>query len=123
MTIEDTPELHADLPDLIRMIARMPTVPRLGSIWRELALAISDAGEDIDRMAGLVAEGEVYNVRWEQQWAPCACKDGKHRFTRDGWFGRLGWMETRADAEKRRDRVRGHLLTRLIATTSMEVVQ
>lgn len=123
MTLEDVPELEVDLPDLLRMVARMAAVPRLGDEWTDLALAVTNAAEDAEMMSGLVADGEVYSVRWEQQWAPCGCKDDRHRFSRDGWFGRAGWLDDRDEAEKRKGRVRGHLVTRLVAYTSMEMVK
>jgi hypothetical protein len=123
MNTEETPELEAELSDLLRMVTRMGEAPRLGKEWRELALAITNAAGDVEKMSGLVLDGEVYNVRVEQHWAPCGCRDGKHRFSRDGWFGRAGWLDDREEAEKRKDRVRGHIVTRLVAATSLEVVQ
>jgi hypothetical protein len=121
---EEAPELQADLPDILRLVETLGTARRMGRLWRKAALALADAAQDLERMNGLVVEGEVYTAHWRHSWAACGCRDGKHTWTRDNaWFGRAGWQETRADAQAQADRVRGHLVTQLTAYTPMEVVQ
>jgi hypothetical protein len=134
MTAEPTPDLHADLPDVLRLVANLATVPRLGREFRSTALALADAGADVERMDGLVIEGEAYDVQWRHEWALCHCGDGKHEFRKDWPRGRGQWRRTRreADAEVTRARQQRvswetnkpepHLVTQLVATTGTEVV-
>ena len=118
----DSPELHADLSDVLRMVASLDVMTRLGQEWRRRALALSDAAPDVERMDGLVIEGEVYALdRVRQEWAPCGCKDGQHEFSTDApWFKRGYWTE-KAAAMKTAETLRGHVVTHLVATTPMEI--
>lgn len=120
---EETPELQADLSDVLRMVAELATIPAMGRTGRKTLLRLADAAEDVDRFEGLVIEGEVYNVTWHQEWAACGCKDGLHSFSRDGWFGRHYWTMDKAWALQKSVKVKGHLVTRFLASTTTEVVR
>lgn len=133
--IEETPELHADLPDLLRMVAKLATVKRLGRDFRRLALALADAGADVERMEGLVIEGEAYAATWRQEYAVCRCGDGKHEERRDAPPGRAAWQRTRREADASlatavarwkwgaRSNPEPHLVHHLVSTTTTEKVQ
>lgn len=122
---EDTPPLQADLSDVLRLVAELATTPAMGRRGRQILFALSNAGHDIEKFDGLVIEGETYTASWRKEYAPCGCRDGVHRFTRDSYFGRSYWTETRVDAEQivRRWGTGGHLVTHLVATTGIEVVR
>jgi hypothetical protein len=135
MTAEETPELHADLGDVLRMVTTLDRPPRLGAIWRKIALALTNTAPDVEKMHGLVIEGEVYDVAVRHEWAPCSCGDGRHEFRRDAPRARGHWHQTRRDAEEQVRRMQerriiseprapqAHLVTHLVATTTTEEVR
>lgn len=113
----------AGLEDVLADVSRIGLVKRMGRDFRRLALRLADNSEHLATMSGLVVEGEVYTASWRQEYAACGCKKGDHPFTRDNpWFARSHWQETRADAQAMATKVHGHLVTRLVAVTPVEVV-
>ena len=120
---DETPELQADLSDVLRLITELATVATMGRRGRQILFALANAAHDVERFEGLVVEGEVYGVRWHQEWAPCGCRNGDHTFSRDGWFGRSYWTTDKTWAAAKANRLKGHLVTRLLASTTTEVVQ
>lgn len=113
----------ATLEDLLRDVSLIGLTKRMGRDFRRLSLRIADTSEHLADMSGLVVDGEVYTASWRQEYAACGCKKGDHPFTRDNpWFARSHWQETRADAQAMATKVHGHLVTRLVAVTPMEVV-
>lgn len=131
---EETPPLQADLPDVLRMVARIATVPRLGRDFRRIALALANAGHDLDRMDGLVIDGETYSATYRKEFAVCRCGDGKHEARRDAPPGRAAWQTTRREADASLataiDRwqwaggrtPKPHRVFHIVATTSTEAV-
>jgi len=112
------------LEDVIRMVAGLALDRRLGRDWRRRALALTDAAAELESMSGLVIDGQVYDARHHQDWAPCGCKNKQHQYIPDNpWFARSHWTETRADAAELTAKYRGHLVTRLTATTPIEEVK
>lgn len=119
---EEKPELQADLSDVLRLVAELATIPTMGRRSRQILFALANAGHDVERFDGLVIEGEVYPARWRKSYAACGCRDDAHTWTRDNdWFGRGNWMDNRADAQARVDRIQGHLVTQITAYTPLEV--
>lgn len=81
-------------------------------------------GVAVEHVTGLVVDGCAYNVRVIQEWAACGCRDGLHSFGKDDpWFARGHWHERRADATDLAAKVRGHVVTHLVATSSVEEVR
>lgn len=121
MSAEESPEQGPTLEDVFAMVGNLGMLTRMGRMWRKTALALADV--DLNQVGGLVIDGDVVPARWVKEYAACACKNGLHRFTRDGWFGRSGWTDVLSEAEARKDKVRGHIVTQTVITTNMEVVQ
>lgn len=131
---EDTPPLQADLPDILRLVAELATVQPMGRRGRQILMALHVAGLDVEKMDGLVIEGEVYNARWRQEYAVCHCGDDKHEFRRDAPPGRGHWHGTKHDAQSllneaiarweawTPNRPKPHLATHLVASTGTERV-
>jgi hypothetical protein len=132
---DETPELQADLSDVLRLVAELATVPAMGRRGRQILLQLHAAGADIERMNGLVVEGEVYDARSHAEYAVCMCGDRRHEWRRDAPHGRSHWHFHRRDADAQlkrakeqharweRKRPEPHLVTHLVATTSTEVVR
>jgi hypothetical protein len=130
----ETPELQADLSDVLRLVAELATVPAMGRRGRQISLLLHNAGLDVGKFDGLVVEGEVYAARWHAEFAMCRCEDGKHQFGTGG-IGRSYWHSNRRDADIQLRSARGvwaeweqhrpepHLVTHLVASTSTEVVR
>lgn len=113
----------ATLEDLLRDVSLIGLTRRMGRDFRRLSLRIADTSEHLANMSGLVVDGEVYTASWSQEYAPCGCKDGKHEFSTDApWFKRGYWTD-RANAQKTATKLRGHVVTHLVANTTMEVVR
>lgn len=120
---EETPELHPDLSDVLRILNELATVATMGRRGRQILFELAHAGDHIEKLEGLVIRGEAHGVRWHQEWAPCGCRDGLHRFSRDGWFGRSYWSSDKTWVLQKTARLKGHPVTRLLASTTTEVVQ
>jgi hypothetical protein len=136
MTATDpTPDLQADLPDVLRMVAELGTVRPMGLVGRRILLALANAALDVEKFEGLVIDGEVYAMRWRKEWACCKCGDGKHEWRRDAPQARSHWNFTRTDAESEvrqasQQRMswnpgspEPHLVSHIVATTSTEEVK
>jgi hypothetical protein len=134
MTAEPSPDLHADLPDVLRMVASLDTVPRLGREFRRTAQALANIAPDVEHMNGLVIEGEAYAVRWYREHAICHCGDDRHEYRKDWPRGRGHWHLRKDDAEaelRRAEQQRAsweshrpepHLVWHLVAETTTEAV-
>lgn len=132
--VEETPELHADLPDLLRLITELATVPTMGRRGRQILFALANAAHDVEQMTGLVIEGDVYTAAWTTEWAACKCGDNRHEWRRDAPEGRGLWHLARRDAEAEvkeaqrhhmswyPGRPTPHLVKHLVATTTTEKV-
>lgn len=97
-----------------------PSLPNLADV---LDLAVV-GGTPVEHVTGLVVDGEAYTVHVRQEWAACGCRDGLHSFGKDDpWFARGHWHERRADAAELAGKVRGHVVTHLVATSSVEEVK
>jgi hypothetical protein len=131
---DETPDLHADLPDVLNLVAKLGAAPRLGRDFRRAALTLANAAEDVEHMNGLVIEGEAYNVRWYHEWAVCHCGDVRHEYRKDWPRGRGHWHLRKDDAEtelRRAQQQRAsweshrpepHLVWHLVAETTTEAV-
>ena len=133
---EETPPLQADLPDILRLVAELATVQPMGRRGRQILMALHVAGLDVEKMDGLVVEGEVYAARWHAEYAVCHCGDGKHEYRRDAPRSRGHWHFRRTDADNDLKRAKQqwsaweskskpepHLVTHLVASTGTELVR
>lgn len=126
---------RADLSDVLGMVAVLGTAVRLGGEFRRTAQALADAAPDLEHMDGLVHDGEVYNATVRQMWGACRCADDLHDRSPSEQLNIDFWRPTKRDAEERVARMverRGrwekdgpvpHLVSHLVARTSVEVVR
>jgi hypothetical protein len=130
--IDEMPDLQADLPDVLRLVAELATVPAMGRRGRQILLQLHAAGSDVGRMDGLVIEGETYAVTWRKEHAVCRCGDREHAARKDWPRGRGAWRWTLREASAELQRARQqrlhsalmpvpHLVSQLVAVTPAEV--
>lgn len=133
--IEPTPELQPDLPDILRILSELATVPTMGRRGRQILFELAHAGDHVEKLEGLVIEGEVYNARWHAEYAVCKCGNDKHEWRRDAPHARGHWHFRRTDADTELKRAKQqwssweskskpepHLVKQIVASTGAERV-